>query len=87
MFVLAKIPAIDENHTNMNLMLSLLDLSGVEELSETVDGKMLQILSGKQLGRPKHDCGFCDVDSNNYEKGGTLYTLGKLRHCHQVRIF
>ena len=67
-------------------MLTHLNLSGVEEVSETVDGKMLLILSGKQLGRLKHDCGFCDVDFNNYETGGTLETLGKLRKCHQVRI-
>ena len=38
MFVLAKIPAIDENHTNMSKMLTHLDLSGVEEVSETIDG-------------------------------------------------
>ena len=87
MFVLAKIPSIDENHENMSQMISNLDMSGVDELSETVDGKMLLILSGKQSGRPKHDCGFCDVNFNNYETGGSLYTLGKLRKHHEVNIF
>ena len=69
---------------NVKEIFANLDLSGVDELTETIDGKMLLICSGKSLGRPKHDCGFCDVDFNNYENGGTLYTLGRLRKCHEV---
>ena len=87
MFVLAKVPDIDENHTNVRKVLSLLNLSGIDNCSWTKDIKLVRIFCGKQLGRPKKDCPWCNVSCDCYEEGGELYTVGDLRQLYEVSSY
>ena len=80
--LLGIVPGIQELHSNVQKILKLLEIEGLE-FSYSSDIKMLYTLVGKSCsGSMKHGCPFCN-SPQPYTAEGVLYRLGELlRHHH-----
>lgn len=65
-------------------MLDQLNIEAIE-FSVSADTKMLLLLCGKSLGRPKHNCPFCDA-TEPFHGDHNLYTIGDLFDWHEKYV-
>ena len=65
-------------------MLDQLNIEAIE-FSVSADTKMLLLLCGKSLGKPKHNCPFCDA-TEPFHGDHNLYTIGDLFDWHEKYV-
>ena len=84
LLLLAVVVNASENHSNVQAMLSLLNIESIE-FSASCDVKMLNILTGKSGGNPKYGCPFCNACSP-YLENGVLYCLSDLLALNKAYV-
>ena len=76
LLILSAWPDVPESHSNLKKMLDQLNIEAIE-FSVSADTKMLLLLCGKSLGKPKHNCPFCDA-TEPFDGDHNLNTIGDL---------
>ena len=84
LLILSAWPDVPENHSNIKKMLDKLDVEAIE-FSVSADTKMLLLLCGKSLGKPKYNCPFCDA-TEPFDGDHSLYTIGDLFYWHEKYV-
>ena len=79
---LVVVPDCQEHYENVRDIKQLVDVNGVDSVSESSDIKMILIEQGKQGAQSTHPCIFGD-GKPPFTKGCTLLTVGDLRRAYE----
>ncbi len=79
---LVVVPECQEHYENVRDIKQLVDVNGVDSVSESSDIKMILIEQGKQGAQSTHPCIFGD-GKPPFTKVCTLLTVGDLRRAYE----
>ena len=82
LIILAAVPNVPENYSNVKLILNELNMEALE-FTYSADVKMLMTLVGKSAGKPKFGCPFCSA-CTPYTENGNLYTMQDIVNLHNA---
>lgn len=83
LFILAIVADTQENHSNMLIMMTKLQLTKPDELPYSIyfanDLKMSNIILGIMGHSSKHPCSWCDISSSDLQNCGNLRSIDSIR--------
>ena len=82
LFIIALVPDIPESYENMKVLFNELKLDRVKCVVAT-DLKLANIVLGLSAHGAIHSCCWCEANSRDWSRGGSIRTLGKIRQNYQ----
>nr|XP_047138903.1 uncharacterized protein LOC124814863 [Hydra vulgaris] len=82
-FLVAVAEGVQENYSNVKLILSLISISEINFVV-SCDMKLANIICGLQSHASAHPCTWCTVESSNLANQGTLRTFRSLKQAHKT---